>query len=146
MKQPSRRWALRMVVATLLCSACGPAGAAAGEDAPSGAGTTVVYYFHATARCATCRTIEAYAHEAVTRAFASELAAGDMEWKAVNVEEPGNQHFTSDFELYTRSVVLADAEDPRRFKVLDRVWQLVRDKPAFQRYIEEEVRAFRSVG
>ena len=31
----------------------------------------LVYYFHGTTRCATCRTIEAYAHETVTTAFAA---------------------------------------------------------------------------
>jgi len=35
-----------------------------------------------------------------------------------------------------------DAKDPKRFKVLDRVWQLVRSKPAFQSYVEREIRAF----
>ena len=58
------------------------------------------------------------------------------------MDEPANQHFIRDFQLYTRSVVVVDAKDPRRFKVLDRVWQLVRDKAAFQRYVEQEVRAF----
>ena len=65
-----------------------------------------------------------------------------LEWRAVNIEEPGNRHFIRDFQLYTRSVVVVDAKDPRRFKVLDRVWQLVRDKAAFQSYIEQEIRAF----
>ena len=40
--------------------------------------------------------------------------------------------------------MVVDAKDPKRFKVLDRVWQLVGDKAAFQRYVEQEVRAFRS--
>ena len=103
----------------------------------------VVYYFHATTRCATCRTIEAYAHETVASRFAADLEARRLEWQAVNVDEPANRHFIRDFQLYTRSVVIVDAKDPKRFKVLDRVWQLVRDKPAFQRYVEQEIRAFR---
>jgi hypothetical protein len=102
----------------------------------------VVYYFHATTRCATCRTIEAYAHETVASRFAADLEARRLEWRAVNVDEPANRHFIRDFQLYTRSVVVADARDPRRYKVLDRVWQLVRNKPAFQAYVEQEIRAF----
>ena len=58
----------------------------------------------------------------------------------VNVDEPANQHFVQDFQLYTRSLVVVDAKDPKRFKVLDKVWQLVGDKPAFQKYVEQEVR------
>jgi hypothetical protein len=63
MKTLSRRFALRALVAgALLFLALGPTAEAGAEG---GTGTTVVYYFHATARCATCRTIEAYAHEAL---------------------------------------------------------------------------------
>ena len=110
---------------------------------PTSSTRTLVYYFHATTRCATCRTIEAYAHETVTAAFAADLEARRLEWLAVNVDEPANQHFIRDFQLYTRSVVVVDAKDPRRFKVLDRVWQLAQDKAAFQKYVEDEIRAFR---
>jgi hypothetical protein len=103
---------------------------------------TIVYYFHATARCATCRVIEAWSHDAVAGRFAPDLETRRLEWRAVNVEEPANRHFIREFRLYTRSVVIVDARDPKRFKVLDRVWQLVRDKAAFQRYVEQEIRAF----
>jgi hypothetical protein len=102
----------------------------------------LVYYFHATTRCATCRTIEAYAKETVKSRFAPDLEARSLEWRTVNVEEPANQHFIRDFQLYTRSVVVVDAKNPKRYKVLDRVWQLVRDKAAFQSYVEQEIRAF----
>lgn len=111
--------------------------------APPATPETLVYYFHATVRCGTCRTIETYAQETVTGAFAADLKARRLTWQAVNVEEPANRHFVTDFRLYTRSVVVVDAKDPKRFKVLDRVWQLVRDKAAFQRYVEQEIRAFR---
>jgi hypothetical protein len=110
-------------------------------EAPASAGIRV-YYFHGTTRCATCKTIEAYAHETVASAFAPELKAGSLAWQVVNVDLPANQHFTRDFQLYTRSVVVVDAKDPKRFKVLDRVWQLVGDKTAFQKYVEQEIRAF----
>ena len=109
---------------------------------PTASAGILVYYFHGTTRCATCRTIEAYAHETVASAFAAELKAGSLEWTVVNVDEPANQHFIRDFQLYTRSVVVVDAKDPKRFKVLDRVWQLVGDKAAFQKYVEQEIRAF----
>ena len=75
--------------------------------------------------------------------FAADLEARRLEWLAVNVDEPANQHFVRDFQLYTRSVVVVDAKDPKRFKVLDRVWQLAHDKAAFQEYVEQEIRAFR---
>jgi hypothetical protein len=117
-------------------------GGAAAAPAPAVPAGIRVYYFHGTTRCATCKTIEAYAHETVATAFAAELKAGSLEWKLVNVDEPASQHFVRDYQLYTRSVVVVDATDPKRFKVLDRVWQLVGDKAAFQKYVEQEIRAF----
>ena len=123
-------------------AAVAPPKPAAAAEAPAASAGIRVYYFHGTTRCATCKTIEAYAHETVATAFAPDLKAGSLEWKTVNVDEPANQHFVRDFKLYTRSVVVVDAKDPKRFKVLDRVWQLVGDKAAFQRYVEQEIRAF----
>ncbi len=110
--------------------------------APAPSPAILVYYFHATTRCATCRAIEAYAKETVTTRFASDIEARRLAWQAVNVDEPANRHFIGDFQLYTRSVVVVDAKNPKRYKVLDRVWQLVRDKAAFQSYVEQEIRAF----
>lgn len=132
-----------VVVTTSAAALASPKPAAATvAEAPSVAAAIRVYYFHGTTRCATCKTIEAYAHETVASAFAPELKAGTLEWVVVNVDEPANQHFTRDFQLYTRSVVVVDARDPKRFKVLERVWQLVGDKAAFQKYVEQEIRAF----
>jgi hypothetical protein len=138
-----REGALLLVLA-LAGPGASAAAAAPTAVAPQPAPRAIVYYFHGSTRCTTCKTIEAYAHETVAAAFGGDLKAGSLEWKVVNVDEPANQHFVRDYQLYTRSVVVVDARDPKRFKVLDRVWQLVGDKAAFQRYVEQEVRAFRS--
>jgi hypothetical protein len=110
---------------------------------PAKAGATIVYYFHGTSRCHTCRTIEAYADEAIKAAFAQELGSGAMQWKPTNVDEAANEHFIKDYGLYTRSLVVVDGANPTRFKNLERVWELVRDKPSFAKYVQDEVRAFR---
>jgi hypothetical protein len=137
-----------MSLLLLVVALAGPGASAAASAstavAPQAAPQAIVYYFHGSTRCTTCKTIEAFAHETVASAFAPDLKAGSLEWKVVNVDEPASQHFVRDYQLYTRSVVVVDAKDPKRFKVLDRVWQLVGDKAAFQRYVEQEVRAFRS--
>ena len=104
---------------------------------------TVVYYFHGTVRCTTCRTIEAYAEEAVRSAFTAELGNGDVQWQPLNIDEPPNKHFVDDYKLVTRSLVVVDGSDPKRFKNLDKVWTLVRQKDAFIKYVQDEVRAFR---
>ena len=124
----------------------GPAVAAASDaDKPSADGVKVVaYYFHGTTRCATCRKIEAYSHEAVQNGFAEALKAGKLEWRTLNVEEPANLHFIKDYQLYTRSVVLASYQGDKqlRWKNLEKVWELVGDKGQFTRYVQNEVKTF----
>jgi hypothetical protein len=104
----------------------------------------VAYYFHGNVRCKTCRTIEAYAEEAITQGFPDEMASGRLAWRVVNVDEPENQHFVEDLQLVTRSVVLVETKDGEavRWQSLDKVWQLVRDKDAFVAYVRDATRQF----
>ncbi len=138
---------LALASLTLTGSACAAEGAGSAKPPAAPKATvkadTVVYYFHGTSRCHTCRTIEAYADEAVKGAFTADLESGRLAWQPTNVDEPANEHFVKDFQLYTRSLVLVDGSNPKRFKNLERVWQLVGDKPAFLKYVQDEVRAFK---
>jgi hypothetical protein len=105
---------------------------------------TVVYYFHATKRCKTCRTIESYAEDAIRSGFPDEVASGKIEWRTVNLDYPENEHFIDDYELATRTVVLVDRENgvDVRWQRLDRVWELVHDKQDFVDYIWAETNDF----
>ncbi|PWB71781.1 MAG: hypothetical protein C3F15_12325 [Holophagae bacterium] len=108
----------------------------------------VAYYFHGDFRCRTCLAIERQAHETITADFADELASGRLTWRALNVEQPGNEHFVEDFKLVTRSLVLVSYQDGKvqRFQNLDKVWQLVRDEELFSQYVRESTRAFLDEG
>lgn len=104
----------------------------------------VAYYFHGTARCTTCRTIEAYAQQAIEENFADALDQGLLTWSAVNVEEPENAHFIKDFNLTIKTVVLAKLQDdkPVEWKALPEVWTLVRDENSFKDFIWTETQGF----
>ncbi len=102
----------------------------------------VAYYFHGTARCYSCKMIEAYTEEAIRTGFAQEIEDGKLEWKAINIEPPENRHFINDYRLYTKSVVISklNGETEVSWKNLDQVWNLIRSKPEFIAYIQEETR------
>lgn len=104
----------------------------------------IAYYFHTTARCASCRAIEAYSREAIESAFPAELKDGRLVWKVVNIETRGNEHFVKDYGLYTKSVILVSEVrgKPAEWKNLEKVWQLLQDKPAFLRYVQGETRGY----
>lgn len=100
----------------------------------------VAYYFHGNMRCITCKKIEALTTEAIETGFADDIKSGRVELKVVNVEESGNEHFIQDYELASRSVVVAryEGEVEKDWKRLDEVWQLVGDKDAFIRFVQEQ--------
>jgi hypothetical protein len=104
----------------------------------------IAYYFHGTFRCTTCRTIEEYSRDAIQTYFAKELGNGRLQFRPVNVEEPGNKHFIQDYQLVTKSLVLSLVSDGKetKSKNLADVWQLVRDKDKFFQYVKDEVEKF----
>lgn len=115
--------------------------ATAAEQLPENA--LVVYYFHGDTRCPTCRNIESYSHEAVQAAFADELAENKLLWKVVNYEQPENNHFATDYEIISPTVVLVrtSAGKVADWRNLARVWELVGDRDAFIAYIQDETRS-----
>jgi hypothetical protein len=104
----------------------------------------VAYYFHTNRRCMTCRTIEAYTEEALKERFSEELESGKLKFRSLDVSVAENAHFVDDYQLFSQSVVLSYVRngEEKRWNNLARVWQLVRDKPAFFSYIQEETKAF----
>ena len=107
----------------------------------------VAYYFHGNMRCMTCRTIEAYTKKAIQTGFPDALKNGRLEFRVVNVDEPDNEHFVEDYQIVTRSVVIAEFEGPKQkqWKNLEHVWQLVSDEQAFVKYIQDETLSYLEV-
>ena len=135
-----------MLAAVLVLALWVPAPKALAEEPTldTGAESVVAFYFHGNVRCATCKKIEAYADEALQQGFPEALQNGALEWRVINVDEAENQHFIQDFQLVTRSVVLAEYSGDKvvRWKNLDKVWQLVRSKDKFVEYVRDEARQF----
>ncbi|MBN2467770.1 MAG: hypothetical protein JXD19_06425, partial [Deltaproteobacteria bacterium] len=67
--------------------------------------TVVVYYFHTDFRCPSCHKIENYTKEAVEKYFGEDLESGRLIFLPINTDKEGQQHFISDYQLYTKSVV-----------------------------------------
>ena len=103
-----------------------------------------VYYLHGNTRCPTCRTIEAYAQEAVQTGFADELKSGKINWQVINYESPGNEHYATDYEVVAPNVVLVMFKDGKqtKWKGLPEVWEHVGDKAAFFAFVQTSLREF----
>jgi hypothetical protein len=88
--------------------------------------------------------IEAYSRDAIESGFKDALEAGRLEFKSVNVDEPENGHYVQDYDLYTRSLVLVETDGDKqvRWKNLTRVWDLVRSKEQFVKYVQDALRGY----
>jgi hypothetical protein len=117
---------------------------AVGDGVTKAEREVVLYYFHGTHRCNTCRTIEAYAQQAIETKFKDELQNGTLQWKTVNTDESANEHFVKDFALVSSSLVVVEMSggDVVRHDVLQDAWTLVRDEPRFKQYVQKSVHEY----
>lgn len=108
------------------------------------AAKVIAYYFHGSFRCPTCTNMEKYSKEAIETNFKGALASRKLEFKAINAEERGNEHFVDDYKLYTKSLIISLVKDGKevRYKNLDKIWQLARNKQKFIDYVAGEVNEF----
>lgn len=104
----------------------------------------VAYYFHGHRRCPACRRVEAVAQEAVHVGFPDSLQKNVLEWRSVDIEDPANRHYATDYQVYWNALVLVKFKDGKQieFKALEQVWQIQQDDRALKDYVDAEVRAY----
>ncbi len=100
----------------------------------------IVYYFHGNYRCYSCMRIEQYTRESIDASFAKELKSGQIEFRSINVDLPANSHYVDDYKLFTKSVIVSDIVQgkERRWKNLQKVWELLRNEMTFKDYVKNE--------
>jgi hypothetical protein len=95
----------------------------------------VVYYLHATFRCATCNAIEAMTDELIRTEFADALASGRLEWRRVDYLQ--DEQLASHYKVGGNMVVVARFRDGKEVqaKRLDKVMDLANDRARFLDYV-----------
>jgi len=135
----------------MICSIFGGFTAAADQSEPETAESVsnespqfIAYYFYTSKRCASCYRLEQWSETAIKDHFKKAIESGRLQWKTVKVDKPENEHFTKDFNLYTKSLVIVEQNDGEtvRWKNLDKVWQLLRNKDKYFDYVTTETKAF----
>jgi hypothetical protein len=147
-KNKSTFYWILTIVTFLFCVGAAP------QSQPSGQSNTqqvtqandkvIIYYFHGTSRCSSCMTIERYTRESIEANFANELKNGQMEFRSINADLPANNHYIKDYKLYTRSVIVSDVAlgKEKRWKNLQKVWELLRNETDFKTYVKNETAAY----
>jgi hypothetical protein len=141
-----KRW-LMLAAWLVLFVGAAPSPPPGGKTAATAPRVTA-YYFHTTQRCASCKKLETWSHEAIESSFAGPLKDGRLVWKVVNVETKGNEHFVEEYGLYTKSLVLVREAGGKtaRWKNLEKIWPLLQDRKAFDKYVQDETRAMLAPG
>lgn len=103
-----------------------------------------VYYFHTNFRCVNCHNMEKWTKETVETDFKNELASGKLDYQVVNIETKGNEYFTQDYQLFTKSVVLSLVRGGKevKFENLTKVWEYLQSEKKFCQYIKENIEKY----
>lgn len=101
-----------------------------------------VYYLHSTFRCETCSTIEKMTRELLDNSYSDELAAGKIQWIEDDFQE--NDALDKQFDVAASCVVVAKMKDGTGsdYKRLDKVWTLMKNPEAFNRYISDAINGY----
>jgi hypothetical protein len=104
-------------------------------------GHVIAYYFHGQMRCSTCHKLEQYSKKAIEANFKDALVSGKLEFKVINVEDKGNEHYGKDYQLYTKSLILSLVKDGKEIKWtnMDKIWEYVGNKQRFIDYVKSGV-------
>lgn len=103
---------------------------------PLPADGVVVTYFTTDVRCPSCLKIEALTRQAVEK-FVKEGGGEKVVFRVVNLDRPENQHFTDEYSLVSKTVVVSVREGGKevRWKNLQDVWLKLNDPEEFERYV-----------
>lgn len=114
---------------------------AAGREPPA---KLIVYYFHGTFRCNACTSMEKCCLETIKTHFKGALASGKVEFRSVNVEKYGNEHFVNDYQLYSKALVFSLIRDGKevKFKNLQYIWEYAGDNNGITHYVKSELSSF----
>jgi hypothetical protein len=148
----NRHWILPILVISLILmvwSASFAVEAAAVTDTslpviPDSGRVVVAYYFYRTLRCDNCLRIEAWSKDALDSAFSAQLLNGLLWWRPLNTDLPDYTHFIEEYKLETKSLVVAEFHNGQRvrWKICERVWDLLEDKGSFTAYVQAEVNSY----
>lgn len=99
-----------------------------------------IMYFHASARCTSCITLEEYVKETVNEFFQEEIASGEISFQEVNVDLPENKDLSLKFKAVGSSLKINEIYDGTDHIEEDvRVWRYLGDKDGFKNYLKNRI-------
>lgn len=104
----------------------------------------VMTYFRGGIRCPSCKKIEALTTETAEKELSKDLASGRLIFRVIDLDEPQNHHFESDYQLTSKSVVLGyyhDGEE-KKWANMEKVWDFLDEPETFRAYLAKPIQAY----
>jgi len=79
----------------------------------------LVYYFHITNRCNTCRSIETLTTKVLNETYKTELDSGIIIFQSFNVDLPENKELCKKYDAYGATLALTKIENNKETKIDD---------------------------
>ena len=76
--------------------------------------------------------------------FKEQLKTKRLVFTIINTDQPENKHFVEEYQLYTRSLIIAEFKDGKqvRWKNLTKVWNYLNDRDKFYKYVQSEIQKY----
>ena len=98
-------------------------------------------YFHRRFRCPECEKIEAGTRKALETYFPDAMADGRLVMSIINLDEPGNEHYTKDYNFFFNTIIVVNVKNGQDtgYKNLEDIWKIYEDEEALSKYIRTAV-------
>ena len=87
-----------------------------------------VYYFHFTRRCMTCNNVEKVSKEAVETQFATQVKAGEIAFKSVNLDEKDGEAIGAKYKIEGQTLIVICGN--KRVDLTEKGFMYANDSPA----------------
>ncbi len=104
----------------------------------------VVFYFHRTERCPTCKRVGGLAEEAVTQTFPKELKSRSVEFWMVDFQDERHTELAKSYRIEGPTLVLANVFDRqvKEWTPMPKIWQFVGKPDEMRNYIDEGINRY----
>ena len=94
------------IVVAVILSACTAKETRKPESYSGNSSSVEVYYFHLTARCTTCKTVEAEARKNIELLYADKIQSGLISFTSLNLEEEAGRTLAERLGVNSQSLLI----------------------------------------
>jgi len=81
------------------------------KDVKAGSSDKIeAYYFHFTARCMTCRTVEARAKEDIETLYPELVKQGEISFQAINLDDASSKAIAEKLQVYGQTLLIVKGD------------------------------------